>query len=81
MTAPATGTRCAKGQLNVTGSRWHVDDKVIEIAPIRIAEQLRQRLRDHGPAPDHRLLRIDQKPDRHGTQAVCDERFDAFAIW
>ena len=52
-------------ELDVAGARRHVDDQVVELAPVGVAEQLRQRLRDHRPAPDHGLFGVDQEADGH----------------
>ena len=67
-------------ELDVAGAGRHVDDEVVEVAPVGIAQQLGQRLRDHRAAPHHRLLRVDQEADRHGRDPVCGERLDALAV-
>ena len=71
ITAPLTGTRCDSVSCDVAGAGRHVDDQVVELAPVRVAEQLHQRLRHHRPAPHHRLLLVDQKADRHHLDAVA----------
>ena len=60
----------AQRQLDVAGSRRQIDDQVIQIDPVRFVEQLRQRLRDHRTAPDHRRVFLDHEADRHGLDAV-----------
>ena len=67
-------------ELDVAGAGRHVDHEVVEIAPVRVAEQLGQRLRDHRSAPHHRLLGIDEEADRHGREPMRHERLDAFAV-
>ena len=37
ITAPATGTRCDKRELDVAGAGRHVDDQVVQLAPLRLA--------------------------------------------
>jgi hypothetical protein len=67
-------------QLDVAGARRHVDDQVIEIAPVGLAEQLVERLGHHRTAPDHRRLDIDHEADRHRLQAVGLQRLHALAV-
>ena len=70
----------AQGQLDVAGAGRQIDDQIIEIDPIGVAEQLLQGLGDHRPAPDHRRVFLDQEADRHDLDAVVDLRLDATAI-
>ena len=70
MTAPASGTVCAKVKLRIAGAGRHVDDETIEFAPGDIAQHLLDRGHDHRPAPDHRLFLVDQEADRHGLDAI-----------
>ena len=71
ITAPVSGTRCDERELDVAGAGRHVDDQVVEVAPVGLAQQLLERLRDHRPAPDHRLVGLDQEADRHHLHAVA----------
>ena len=66
-----------QGQLDVAGARRQVDDQVVQLVPAGVVEQLRQRLGDHRPAPDHRRLLLHQQADRHDLQAVRGHRLDA----
>jgi hypothetical protein len=77
---PAHRDALGQRELDVAGAGRHVDDEVVEFAPVGVAEQLRERLRDHRAAPDHRLLLLDQEPDRHDLDAVRLERLDAPAV-
>ena len=68
ITAPVTGTFCDERQLDVAGAGRHVDDQVVEVAPVGVLQQLLERLRDHRAAPDHRRVGVDQEADRHRLQ-------------
>ena len=59
-----------EGQLDIAGAGRQVDDEVVEIAPIGVAEQLVERGGDHRTAQHQWLLDIDQEPDRHGDQTM-----------
>jgi len=57
-------------QLDITGSRRHVDDQVVEIFPQRLVQQLLHSARYHWTAPYHRRFFIDQIAHRHALDAV-----------
>ena len=63
-------------QLDISGARRHIDDQVIEIAPVGLRQQLLQCLRDHRSAPHHRLIGVDQQADRAHLQAVVFHRLE-----
>jgi len=44
ITAPATGYSLCEGKLDVPSAGRHVDDEVVERAPLSLGQQLRQRL-------------------------------------
>jgi hypothetical protein len=46
----------AQRQLDVAGARRHVDDQVVQVLPVGLAQQLVQRLGGHRAAPDHGLV-------------------------
>ena len=46
-----------------------VDNQEIEFAPIDLPEERSDRLRDLRPAPDDRLIRIDEEAHTHQAQA------------
>ena len=48
-------------QLDVAGAGRHVDDQVVEVAPVGVLEQLLERLRHHRPAPHHRRVGVDHE--------------------
>ncbi len=79
-TAPLTGTRCDSVSWMSPVPGRHVDDQVVELAPVGVVEQLLQGLRDHRAAPDHGLLFLDQEADRHDLDAVRLERLHALAV-
>jgi len=78
----ATGHRYAlrERELNVTRAGRHVDDQVVEVAPVSLGQELGECLGDHGSTPDHGLFGIDQEADRHGTDPMTHERLQLFAI-
>ena len=73
---PVTGTCCASVQLNISGTRRHIHDQVIEIAPIGLRQQLLQCLRDHRSAPHHRLIGVNQQADRAHLQTMVFHRLE-----
>jgi multidrug efflux pump subunit AcrA (membrane-fusion protein) len=52
----------AQRELDVAGARRHVDEQVVQVAPVGLAQQLLQRLRGHRAAPDHGLSASTRKP-------------------
>jgi hypothetical protein len=70
----------AQRELDVAGAGRHVDDQVVEVAPVRLAQQLLQRLHGHRAAPDHRLVAIDQEADGHDLHTVVLERLHRRAV-
>ena len=77
-----TGQRyaLAQGELDVAGAGGHVDDQVIKVAPIGLAQQLLQGLRGHRAAPHHGLVLRHQKANRHDLHAVVFQRLHGFAV-
>ena len=67
-------------QLDVARTRRHVDDQVIEIIPRRLGDQLQQRTRNHGAAPDHGGIVIGQEGHRHHFDAMGLDRHEPFLI-
>ena len=57
------------GELRVAGAGRQVDDENIEIVPCHFAQHLRDRRDHHRPAPDHGVVFLDQKADRHHLDA------------
>ena len=67
-------------QLDVAGAGRHVDDEVVDLAPVRVLQQLLERLRDHRAAPDHRRVLVDHEADRHRLHAVRLHRLERLAV-
>src|SRR5262245_22398662 len=63
-------------QLGVAGPGRKVDDEVVERAPRDVLEELLDRLHDHRPAPDDRLVDVHEEPERHDLDAVALDRND-----
>ena len=59
-----------EGQLDIARAGRQVDDEVVEVAPVGIAEQLVEGGGHHRAAQHEWLLDIDQEPDRHGHDAM-----------
>ena len=67
-----TGERRGLNQdeLYVAGAGRQIDDEVIEVAPVDIAQELLNDAVEHRAAPDQRLVAGIQKPHRHDLHAV-----------
>ena len=60
-------------QLRIRGARRQVDDEVVELAPVDVAEELLDRPADERAAPDDRLAVRDEELDRDRLHAVALE--------
>ena len=78
MIAPVHLRRLHERELRVAGSRRHVDDEVVELAPRDVAQELRDDLHHDRPAPDRRLVALDQEAEADDLDAVRLERNDLF---
>ena len=67
-------------QLDIAGAGRHVDDQVIEVTPVGLFQQLRQRLRHDRAAPHHRFVGVDHETDRRDLQAVVFQRLHGLAV-
>ena len=47
------GERLHQGEVNVARARRHVDDEVVELAPVSFTDELFQRVACHSAAPKH----------------------------
>ena len=72
--------RLGERQLNVTGSRGHVNHKVIEVMPGRLVQKLRERLGNQGAAPDHGFARIDHEAHGIDFNTVTHNGFHIDAV-
>ena len=74
------GHALAQGELDVARARGHVDDEVVQVFPVGLAQELLQRLGGHGAAPDHGFVLVHQKADGHDLHAVVFERLHGLAV-
>jgi hypothetical protein len=51
--------------LRVARARRQIDEQIIELAPLHRLKELLDGLRDHRPAPDDRLIAIEQEAHAH----------------
>ena len=65
-----------KADVNVTGSRRHVDKKEIKLAPANLKNHLLKRIASHCTSPDKSLLRSCKVADRHPLHAIFLHRHD-----
>ena len=72
--------RLGQRQLRVGGARRQVDDEVVEVAPVDVAQELLDRAADERPAPDDRLALGDEELDRDDLDAVALQRPDLVAL-
>ena len=79
-TAPEIGHGLRERQLRVGGARRQVDDEVVELAPVDVAQELRDRAADERAAPDDRLARGHEELDRDRLHAVPDQRHDLVVL-
>ena len=63
-------------QLNVPGSRRHVDHQHIQITPVGQVDQLGEGRRRHRAAPDNRLPRFGHHAHRQGFESPGLHRLD-----
>ena len=75
------GHALAERELDVTGAGRHVDDQVVQIFPIGLAQQLLKCLRGHGAAPNHGFVLVHQETNRHHLNAIVFHGFHGFAVF
>ena len=66
----ARGRNCEIESEHVAGAGRHVDDEVVGVAPVDVGEELLERLVQHRPAPDDRLVFAREEPHRDEPHAV-----------
>ena len=74
------GNRLTQAQRDVSGSRRHVDDEVVEVVPADFAEELLDGAVQHRPAPDHRRVVRGHETHRDDLKAVLLRRQDLLAV-
>ena len=75
-TAPPSGTAWARVSWASDVPGRQVDDEVVELAPLDVAQELLDRAADERPAPDDRLALRNEELDRDALHAVPLERRD-----
>jgi hypothetical protein len=80
ITAPVTGTFCDERELDVAGAGRHVDDQVVDLAPVGVLEQLLERLRHHRPRHTIGVSMSIRKPIDIAWHAVGLERLERLAV-
>ena len=79
-TAPGERQQLRQRQRDVARARRHVDDQIIELAPLGVAQELRDRPVQHRPAPHDRFARRHQKAHAHHAQAVLHHRLQPIVL-
>src|SRR5690606_255067 len=72
--------RLRQAELDVAGTRRHVDDQEVELAPHGVVEDLVEGTNDHRSTPDHSLVVIYEETDRVALQSVRGDGFHLVAI-
>ena len=62
------GSMPRQPHLHVAGAGRHVDEQVVEIAPVHVAQELLDRLVEHQPPPHQRGVFVDQEPGADDLQ-------------
>ena len=71
---PGERQQLRQRERDVAGARRHVDDQIVERAPLGVAQELRDRAVQHRPAPHDRFARRHEKAHAHHAQAVLLHR-------
>ena len=66
--------------LNISGSRRHIDNQHIRSAPVNLGQKLLNGPAGFGPAPNQRNILINQRTDGHRLNAQILKRFKSFAV-
>ena len=64
-------------QLCVTGTRRQIDNKIVELTPVHVVQELLDRLAEHWAAPDDWLVVVDQEREAHEFQSIFFYRCNA----
>jgi hypothetical protein len=64
-------------KLGITGARRHVDEQVVQLAPIDLLQELADDPHHDRPAPDRRRIFVDKEPDAHQLDTMSFQRDDA----
>jgi hypothetical protein len=77
---PGHGHTLRKGQLDIASTGRHVDDQIIKLFPVGLAQQLLQRLGGHRAAPNHGFVLADQKSNGHDLHTIVFQWFHGLAV-
>ena len=80
MERPSTRDEPRTAEGDVTGARRHVDDEVIQLAPLDVQKELPDHAVQHGTAPDDRRGRVGEKAHRHDPDAELLRRLDLLTV-
>lgn len=67
-------------ELNVAGSRGHINDEVVQVFPIGLFQKLLECGNCQRTSPNHRLIRIDEHADGSDLQTVSNHRFKSLTV-
>ena len=71
--------RLRQRELCIRGSRRQVNDEIVEVAPLHVAQELLNRTTDKGAAPNDRLALGDEELNGDDLDAVALDRLDLAA--
>ena len=71
--------RLRQRELCIRGSRRQVNDEIVEVAPLHVAQELLNRATDKGAAPNDRLTLGDEELNGDDLDAVALDRLDLAA--
>ena len=63
--------RLAQRELCIARARRQIDQQIIQRAPVHLHHKLLDGFHNHRPAPDDRLVALQQKPHTHQLHAVA----------
>ena len=63
-----------QAHLHVAGAGRHVDEQVVELAPVHVAQELLDRLVEHQPSPHQRGVLLDQEAGADDLQHAAADR-------
>src|SRR5207248_4112177 len=67
-------------QLHVCGSGREIDDEIVKLTPVDVEQKLPYRAGEHRPAPDCRLVGLDEERNGNDLDAVALDGNDLFVL-
>nr|DAW15492.1 MAG TPA: hypothetical protein [Caudoviricetes sp.] len=58
-------------QMDVARARRHIDEEIVELAPVGVADELAQGVACHGAAPEHGLVGVDHEAYRQNLDSMA----------